>query len=47
MSNDTDTVPDPLEKRPRTDQGDTAVPREGDIAQAPQTVDEETEPCST
>ncbi|HZW53138.1 MAG TPA: hypothetical protein VFF00_03840 [Candidatus Elarobacter sp.] len=35
---------DPLEKRPAGDQGDTAVPAEGDVAQQPQTVDEDVTP---
>ncbi|HEY0614934.1 MAG TPA: hypothetical protein VGC96_09855 [Candidatus Elarobacter sp.] len=35
---------DPLERRPAAEQGDTAVPAEGDIAQAPQTVDEDVTP---
>jgi hypothetical protein len=37
---------DPLEKRPDRDQGDTAVPQEGDVAQQPQTVDEDFTPPS-
>ena len=37
---------DPLEKRPERDQGDTAVPQEGDVAQAPQTVEEDFRPPS-
>jgi len=37
---------DPLEKRPERDQGDTAVPQEGDVAQQPQTVDEDFRPPS-
>ncbi|HTD35769.1 MAG TPA: hypothetical protein VK665_19120 [Candidatus Elarobacter sp.] len=37
---------DPLEQRPREETGDTAVPREGDVAQAPQTVDEDFRPPS-
>jgi hypothetical protein len=44
MSTDTNTPDageDPLEKRPAGDQGDTAVPREGDIAQEPQTVEDD------
>jgi hypothetical protein len=36
--------PDPLEKRPAANQGDTAVPAEGDVAQQPQTVDEDFTP---
>jgi hypothetical protein len=36
--------PDPLEKRPAQNQGDTAVPAEGDVAQQPQTVDEDFKP---
>ncbi|HEY0394793.1 MAG TPA: hypothetical protein VGD01_09920 [Candidatus Elarobacter sp.] len=41
MSSDADSGKrvDPLDRRPGDDQGDTAVPKEGDIAQAPQTVD--------
>jgi hypothetical protein len=35
---------DPLDKRPAGNQGDTAVPAEGDIAQQPQTVDEDVSP---
>lgn len=35
---------DPAEKRPAGDQGDTAVPAEGDIAQQPQTVEEDFRP---
>ena len=37
---------DPLEKRPAGDHGDTAVPREGDIAQEPQTVEDDFTPSS-
>lgn len=37
---------DPLEKRPERDQGHTAVPQEGDVAQQPQTVDEDFTPPS-
>ena len=37
---------DPLEKRPERDQGDTAVPQEADVAQQPQTVDEDFRPPS-
>ena len=37
---------DPLEKRPDRDRGDTAVPQEGDVAQQPQTVDEDFKPPS-
>jgi hypothetical protein len=46
MSGDGDngTHVDPLEKRPAQNQGDTAVPAEGDIAQQPQTVEEDLTP---
>ena len=51
MRNDTNNgnnrdTQDPLEKRPERDQGDTAVPQEGDVAQQPQTVDEDFTPPS-
>jgi len=50
MSNDSNAgdggTEDPLQKRPVRDQGDTAVPQEGDLAQQPQTVDEEFTPPS-
>lgn len=46
MSSDSqnDKRVDPLDKRPAGNQGDTAVPAEGDIAQQPQTVDEDVSP---
>ncbi len=46
MSSEGASGVDPLEQRPREETGDTAVPREGDVAQEPQTVDEDFRPPS-